>query len=230
MNPPQDHQSCGEANLRQSNYASIPEIGIRVTAEITSELRCPPAKAASICGLHSMQRQATLVVATCLHPAIRVPGYGSSANCFYGRRRPTSRLARIRATADTSNAPILRPLRNWLRPGMLLEDGSTTSGRSPIAAARQGTISGSNHLPHPGERPNARDGIDAVSRRPDRRSAQGYRDSTKTSAAYPTASTAFEAGIVIAGQAVGRLCRQRRAIVPPSHEVRCFSQCPIGRE
>src|ERR1700732_4253357 len=130
MNPPQDHQSYGEANVRPSNYASIPEIGLRGTAEFTNELRCAPGQAASICGLHSMHPRATLVVATCLHPAIRVPGYGSSANCFYGRRRPTSRLARIRATADTSNAPILRPLRNWLRPGMLLEGGSTTSGRT----------------------------------------------------------------------------------------------------
>src|SRR5216684_3965059 len=230
MNPPQDYQSCGEANVRPPDYASIPEIGIRVTPEFTNELRCAPGQAASICGLHSMQPQATLVVATCLHPAIRVPGHGSLANCFYGRRRPTSRLATIRAIVDTSHAPILRPLQNWLRPGTLLEDGSTTSGRLPIAAARQGTKSASNHFLHRGERPNAQDGIDPVSRRPDRRSAQGYRDSTKTSAAYPTASTVFAAEIVIAGQAVERLCHQRRAIVPPSHEVRCFSQCRIGRE
>src|SRR5882762_9940204 len=202
MNPPQDHQSYGEAKVRPPNYASIPESGIRVTAETTSERRC--GQATSFGRLHSMHARATLVVATCLHPAIRVPGYGSPANCFYGRRRPTSRPARIRATADTSRAPILRPLRNWPRPGMRLEDGSTTSGRSPIAAARQGTRSASSHLLHRGERPNAQGGIDAVSQRPDHRSARGWRDSTKTSAAYPTASTAFAAGIVIAGQAVER--------------------------
>src|SRR5260370_20217580 len=171
-----------------ADYASILEIEIRVTAETTSELRC--GQATSFCRRHSMEAQATLVVATCLHPAIRVPGHGSLANCFYGRRRPTSRLARIRATVDTSHAPILRPLQNWLRPGTLLEDGSTTSGRLPIAAARQGTKSASNHFLHRGERPNAQDGIDPVSRRPDRRSAQGYRDSTKTSAAHPTSPSA----------------------------------------
>src|SRR5258708_34567776 len=96
INPPHVFQSCGEDNVRPPDYTSIPEIGIRVTAEFTNELRCAPGQAASICGLHSMQPQATLVVATCLHPAIRVPGHGSLANCFYGRRRPTSRLARIR--------------------------------------------------------------------------------------------------------------------------------------
>src|SRR6267378_3009130 len=87
MNPPLDHPSCGESNLRPPNYASIPEIGIRVTAETRNELRCG---------------QATLVAATGPHPAIRAAGYGSPASCFYGRRRPMSRLARIRATADTS--------------------------------------------------------------------------------------------------------------------------------
>src|SRR6267143_3719126 len=154
IKPPRYGWGGGGVNVRPPIYASISEMGIRVTAATPTELRCTPWP-------HSLQVQATHASATCLHPAVRAPGYASSANCFYGRRRPALRLAMIRATADTSHAPVLRPMRSWLRRGTLPEDGSTARGRSPIAAVRPVTISASNHLPHPGDRPDAQDGSDA---------------------------------------------------------------------
>src|ERR1700738_1995625 len=62
--------------------------------------------------LHSLQSEVTPVLATYLHPTVRARGYAGPANCFCGRRRSALPPAMLRAKADTSHAPVLRPMQN----------------------------------------------------------------------------------------------------------------------